>query len=145
MKNNLLLILFLWMLIAAFSKPALAEDPTAFYLTCDRTKSILVEVASDYETLNSENPRQVIGCQVQLTPEAGKELDKHSLKNWGKMLPICAGEFRLTMHDSKSRSIPPTIFFTGETWEEVRAKVMAICPDKMPDIPQRVLDHQPAN
>lgn len=131
------------MLIAALSKPALAEDSTAFYLTCDRTESILVEVISDYKTLNSENPRQIIGCQVRLTPEAGKELDNHSLNNWGKMLPICAGDFRLTLHDSKSRSIPPKTFFTGDTWEEVRGKIIAICPDKMPDVPRRVLNHQP--
>jgi hypothetical protein len=30
-----------------------------------------------------------------------------------------------------------------ETWEETESKLMAICPEKIPEIPRRVLDHRP--
>ena len=60
------------------------------------------------------------------------------------MFPVCAGYHRLVEYDSRTRSIPPKIFFTGDTWEEVRAKLVAICPEKIPkDIPQRVLEFRP--
>lgn len=47
------------------------------------------------------------------------------------------------MYDGNVRAIPQTFFFTEQTWEQARRKLMAICADKIPPIPRRVLEHRP--
>lgn len=127
-------------LIIFFSNLSLAGEADPFVISCDKVKSELVELA--YDLRGTE--RRVIGCQVQLTPAAGIELDAHCAKWFGDMFPVVAGGHFICMYDSTTRSIPPPqFFFTEETWADAKAKLMAICPEKIPKIPQRVLDHRP--
>lgn len=138
-KHSLLLAVVL-----LFSMPARANGPAAFYLGCEQVETIVIELAYAVQEINRENPRRVVGCEIRLTTEGGTDLDAHCRENWGGIFPVRAGDRPLVEYDSRTRSIPPKIFFTGDTWEEVRDKLMAICPDKIPkDIPQRVLDHRP--
>lgn len=122
-----------------FSNSALAGDVDPFTISCDKVESIFVELA--YDLRGTE--RRVIGCQVRLTPTAGVELDAHCSKWFGDMFPVTASGLQITTFDSTTRSIPPKFFFMEETWEDAKTKLMAICPEKIPEIPQRVLDYRP--
>ncbi|MBI9081360.1 MAG: hypothetical protein JEY79_16665 [Pseudodesulfovibrio sp.] len=117
-----------------------AGEPAHYVISCDKVEAILVELGYDLETFE----RRVIGCEVELTPAAEVELDTHCAKWFGAMLPITAGGLQIAIYDSTTRSIPPQFVFMEETWKDTKTKLMAICPDKIPRIPQQVLDHRPA-
>ncbi len=117
---------------------SVASEPTDFVVSCNDVDSIMVELAYDLESFE----RRVIGCQVELTSVAGMRLDEHCAKWFGDMFPITAKGKVITIYDSTTRSIPPQFVFMEETWNDAKRKLMAICPEKIPEIPQRVLDHQ---
>lgn len=140
MKNSSLLKVALILYLMMFSASSvLAGEPDPFVISCDNVKSVIVELAYDWS--NSE--RRVIGCQVEFTQETGVKLDAHCAKWFGDVFPVIAKGREIVLFDSTTRSIPPKIFFMEDTWEETKAKLMAICPEKIPEIPQRVLDHRP--
>ncbi|WP_041720137.1 hypothetical protein [Pseudodesulfovibrio piezophilus] len=142
MKSSSLLSLvpFLALMLVS-ANLSLAGEPEPFVISCDKVESVMVELAFDIESFE----RRVVGCQVQLTQEAGVELDAHCAKWFGDMFPIFSEGKVITMYDSTTRSTPPQLFFTEETWEAAKTKLMAICSEKIPEIPQRVLDHRPDN
>lgn len=140
MKNNSLPRLVLGLaLVMVSANLSLADGPEPFVISCDKVESITVELAFDMESFE----RRVVGCQVELTQAAGIELDAYCANWFGDMFPISAKGKIITMYDSTTRSIPPQFFFTEENWEAAKAKLIAICPEKIPEIPQRVLDHRP--
>jgi hypothetical protein len=106
---------------------------------------MFIEVVSDPYDRNPHTRRNIILCQVELTDDAGIEFEQHRLKYYGDIFPINAGDMTVSTHDTNVRSIPPYFIIFGETWEKIKPKVMAICPDKISEIPQRVLDHRPTN
>lgn len=126
-------------LLAVPASLSFAGEPKPFVISCDQVDSIIVELA--YDLRGPE--RRVIGCQVNLTQAAGVELDAHCAKWFGDMFPVLAKGRNIVMFDSTTRSIPPKLFFMEETWEDAKEKLTAICPEKIPEIPQRVLDHRP--
>lgn len=117
----------------------LANSPSPFVISCGDVEHVIVELVDEF----GESERIVVGCQVELTHEAGVRLDEYCVNWFGYMFPITADGRQIIMYDSTTRSIPPQFFFMEETWEDTKAKLMAICPDKIPEIPQRVLDHRP--
>ncbi|WP_285907233.1 hypothetical protein [Pseudodesulfovibrio pelocollis] len=136
--------LFLLLALAAgFPGLAQADEPAPFILACDRVESILVELFPDMDDLDSENQRWDIGCQVQLTFAAAVSFEEHRRRHASRWLPIHADGLLITMYDGNVRAIPQTFFFTEQTWEQARRKLMAICADKIPPIPRRVLEHRP--
>jgi hypothetical protein len=140
MKNGSLTRLVLGLaLMMVSANLSLADESEPFVISCDKVESVIVELAFDMESFE----RRVVGCQVELTQAAGIELDAHCAKWFGDMFPISAKGKTITKYDSTTRSIPPQFFFTEETWEDAKVKLMAICPEKIPQIPQRVLDHRP--
>jgi hypothetical protein len=140
MKSNLLpkLILTLALMTGSLTLSS-AGEPDPFVISCDKVESILVELAYDW----SGPERRVVGCQVELTQAAGVALDEHCARWFGDMFPITAGGRLIAMYNSTTRSIPPQFSFMEETWDDAKAKLMAICPEKIPKIPRRVLDHRP--
>jgi len=137
-NKTLQLILFL-VLLAAPGGSVLAGEAAPFVITCEDVESVIVELVDEFGC----SERIVVGCQVELTQAAGVELDAHCAKWYGDMFVVTVEGLQITVYDSTTRSIPPQFFFMEETWEDVKRKLMAICPDKIPDIPQRVLDHKP--
>jgi len=137
-NKTLQLILFL-VLLAAPGGSVLAGEAAPFVITCEDVESVIVELVDEFGC----SERIVVGCQVELTQAAGVELDAHCAKWFGDMFVVTVEGLQITVYDSTTRSIPPQFFFMEETWEDVKRKLMAICPDKIPDIPQRVLDHKP--
>jgi hypothetical protein len=142
-KNNALLKLLLLALAAGFPCLSLADEPAPFILSCDRVESILVELSPDMDDIDSENQRWDIGCQVQLTFAAAVSFEEYRRRHASRWLPIHAGGLLVTMYDGNVRAIPQTFFFTEKTWGQAKRKLMAICPDKIPSIPRRVLEHRP--
>ncbi|MBU4191239.1 MAG: hypothetical protein KUA35_08835 [Pseudodesulfovibrio sp.] len=141
MNNKQLLQWVLILVLLAFSTGrARAGELAPFAISCEDVKRVIVELVDEF----GKSERLVVGCQVELTSAAGNRLDTHCAKWFGEMFPVTAGGRQIVMYDSTTRSIPPKLFFMEETWEDIKAKLMAICPDKMPEIPQRVLDHRPA-
>lgn len=138
-------LIAIWFLAAFMAGTCAAqEQPPPFMLSCDKVESVQVDLIHEPGTAWPTD-HHVIGCQLTLTPEAGEELENLGLRyRRDKYVPVMAGSTAVCRHDANVRSIPPVVTFTGETWDEVRTKLMAICPDKIPeDVPQDVLDHRP--
>lgn len=144
-QESRLAVMLMLALFVGIASPSLAEEPAPFYVSCSKVKSMLIELGYDPYDSDSGSRRRIILCQVWLTDDAGIEFEQHRLKNYGDIFPINAGDLTVSTHDTNVRSIPPYFIFFGETWEKIRPAVMAICPDKIPEIPQRVLDHRPTN
>ena len=59
-------------------------------------------------------------------------------------VPVVAGSTAICRHDANVRSIPPTITFTGKTWADVHTKLLAICPNKIPEnITPDIINYRP--
>jgi len=91
-------------------------------------------------------------CGVGLTALGAKRFEKHRVEirekvqteGGDRFFPIKSGERVITLWDSTVSMNPPGFYFVGRDWPEVRAKALAICPDKVPqDVPQQVLAHRP--
>lgn len=138
-SRQVIQLLFVLVLCAFPMGKALAGEPAPFVISCSDVEHVIVELVDEF----GESERVVVGCQVEFTQETGVELDAHCAKWFGSFFPVTAEGLEIVVFDSTTRSIPPKIFFMEETWEKAKAKLMAICPGKIPDIPQRVLDHRP--
>jgi hypothetical protein len=140
MKSNLLpkLILTLALMTGSLTL-SLAGEPDPFVISCADVEHVIVELVDEL----GESERIVVGCQVEFTQETGVALDAHCARWFGDFFPVTAKGREIVQFDSTTRSIPPKTFFMEETWEETESKLMAICPEKIPEIPRRVLDHRP--
>lgn len=132
-------LIFILMLLVLPLGHALAGESASFAIGCEDVKHVIVALVDE----PGESERLVVGCQVELTPAAGRRLDAHCSKWFGDMFPVTASGMQITTFDSTTRSIPPKFFFMEETWEDAKVKLMAICPEKIPEIPQKVLDYRP--
>ncbi|WP_419786377.1 hypothetical protein [Pseudodesulfovibrio sp.] len=140
MNNNLRLqlVFFLTLSLCPLGQ-ALAGEPAPFPVGCEDVKHVIVALINK----PGESERLVVGCQVELTSAAGHRLDAHCAKWFGDMFPVTANGTQITLFDSTTRSIPPKLCFVEESWKKAKIKLMAICPDKIPEVPQSVLDHRP--
>jgi len=123
---------------------AFAGDCIPFQVSCEKVDSMYIDLASDLRSdFGKEEKKLVVACVVSLTPEAHQKMIRLMGLCGESLFPIQVGSMLLT-HWNLAVRLNNGFYFTGETWPEVREKVLAICPEKIPkNIPQRVLDHKP--
>ena len=132
--RNIFLVVMV-MLIFGASSNLYAVEGDPFEISCEDIKRVSVLWGEDHV---SEAP--VIDCFVRLTYEAGDRLDRHKEEWFGVDFPIVGNMRVIKMEDSTSRSFPPKFHFAEKSWAAAKAKFMAICPQRMDELPDEVFD-----
>lgn len=141
-------------LCLALSLSAVAQANGSFQVGCEDVAAIVVALGPDLEQGPADSSQRgyVVVCGIGLTPEGGDRFEafRTAVRNEARagdgdrFFAITGGGTFITSWDSTMALTPPGFHVVGKAWPEVRTKLMAICPDKMPrKVPQEVLDHRP--
>ena len=127
-------ILFSLFIVSVFaSSHSYAKDYEPFSISCDDVKEVSVSMRK-----NPYTKKLAIGSQIRFMPEAGEKFIKHCTKSEGRPFHIVSGMRIIHTYKNQYSSLPPEIYFFDKTWEDAKAKFMAICPQRVDELPERV-------
>lgn len=130
------------MLCLALNLSAAAQADGSFQVGCVDVAAMMVALGPDLdkEPVASSQRGYVVVCRIGLTPEGGDRFeafrmaarDEARAGGGDRFFVITGGGTFITSWNSTVALNPPGFHVVGRDWPEVRAKLMAICPDKVP-------------